>query len=119
MENGGSSHWYAGGLAKADSVQRLNADGVTKGSFIVRDSSTGSYSIDIAVNPGHEGGIKHVLIKSDGCWYWISQTKKFETIPELIAHYHTHSMHEHFVDVPGWSSVTLSTPMGTTTFVPR
>ncbi|XP_017157623.1 tyrosine-protein kinase FRK [Poecilia reticulata] len=78
--------WYFPDTKRLDAEKLLQAEGNQEGAFLVRNSESlkGEYSLSVL----HQGRAKHYkLQKLDNGHYYVSKTKSFPTLKELVEYY--------------------------------
>ncbi|WAR31167.1 VAV-like protein [Mya arenaria] len=99
---GGDLGWFpfqfAGRLDRSKAGQML--EHLPNSSFLVRESATGPRAGDPALSIKYNDTVRHIKIehdKSNG--YYLSDTRYFHTVPELIEYYQNHSLSDSFPEV--------------------
>ncbi|XP_052788141.1 proto-oncogene vav-like isoform X2 [Mya arenaria] len=90
--------WFAGRLDRSKAGQML--EHLPNSSFLVRESATGPRAGDPALSIKYNDTVRHIKIehdKSNG--YYLSDTRYFHTVPELIEYYQNHSLSDSFPEV--------------------
>ncbi|MEQ2265402.1 hypothetical protein XENORESO_006661 [Xenotaenia resolanae] len=78
--------WYFPGMKRQDAEKLLLAEGNEEGSFLVRNSE--SLKGELSLSVLHEKKVKHYkLQKLDNGHYYVSKTKSFPTLKELVEYY--------------------------------
>ncbi|XP_014883600.1 tyrosine-protein kinase SRK2 [Poecilia latipinna] len=78
--------WYFPDTKRLDAEKLLQGEGNQEGAFLVRNSESlkGEYSLSVL----HQGRVKHYkLQKLDNGHYYVSKTKSFPTLKELVEYY--------------------------------
>ncbi|KAM4633694.1 tyrosine-protein kinase FRK [Polymixia lowei] len=78
--------WYFAETKRLDAEKLLLAEGNKHGAFLIRncESQTGDLSLSVL----DKGKVKHYKLKrSENGHYFVSMTKTFATLKELVAHY--------------------------------
>ncbi|MEQ2164477.1 hypothetical protein GOODEAATRI_007010, partial [Goodea atripinnis] len=86
MESIDAEPWYFPGMKRQDAEKLLLAEGNEEGSFLVRNSESlkGEFSLSVL----HDKRVKHYkLQKLVNGHYYVSKTKSFPTLKELVEYY--------------------------------
>uniref|UniRef100_UPI0037E86494 tyrosine-protein kinase FRK n=1 Tax=Semicossyphus pulcher TaxID=241346 RepID=UPI0037E86494 len=86
LESIDAEPWYFPGTKRLDAEKMLLAEGNLHGAFLVRDceSQKGELSLSVLDN----GKVKHYKLKKlDNGHYFVSRTRSFQTLKELVEHY--------------------------------
>lgn len=86
VESVNAEPWYFPDTKRQDAEKLLLAEGNQQGAFLVRNSE--SLKGELSLSVLHQGRVKHYkLQKLDNGHYYVSKTKSFPTLKELVEYY--------------------------------